>query len=367
MNESVSPVVSVIVPVYNTAKYLRECLDSIVGQSLKEIEIVCVDDGSTDDSLAILREYREKDPRVVVVAQENAGVSVARNVGVKTARGKYMCFVDSDDSIDPDMCRKCAEIAEKHDADFTRFYNARDLRVVNRRFPKTRAFFDKRLKECYDQPTLDDRRLFVYLSGLNPCWSCLYRRDFWIDANLEFPKGIRYSEDTFVNFLASALGKRFAFFEADLYRYRRREGSASHPKSNAELGLFADAFITYREARDFYAKSDATAPLREPLAEIFAYMQYKIQKGLSRSERVVWRERVDELLDKNLRRAFCQKGSLPFQIRRFWLGLYGDSAAERAFSSAFSAFFIGLHRLEIIGKRRVVQPFRKRKDRRPNH
>ena len=94
-----SPFFSIIIPVYNVEKYLVECLDSILGQDFSDFEMICVDDGSTDASSAILEEYRKKDPRVHVVTQKNSGQSVARNVGIINAHGKYLCFVDSDDML----------------------------------------------------------------------------------------------------------------------------------------------------------------------------------------------------------------------------------------------------------------------------
>ena len=98
------PKISVIIPVYNVEKYLRECLDSIVNQTFKDIEIICVDDGSTDKSLEILREYEQKDKRIIVISQPNKGVSTARNIGMQQATGKYMMFVDSDDYITQNAC-----------------------------------------------------------------------------------------------------------------------------------------------------------------------------------------------------------------------------------------------------------------------
>ena len=98
--------VSVILPVYNVSDYLRQCMDSIVGQTLKDIEIICVDDGSTDDSLAILKEYEAKDQRVKVIQQANAGAGAARNKGLEIATGEYLSFLDSDDFFEPDMLEK---------------------------------------------------------------------------------------------------------------------------------------------------------------------------------------------------------------------------------------------------------------------
>lgn len=98
------PIVSVCVPVYNSESYLRQCLDSIRNQTLQDIEIICVDDGSTDNSLAILKEYEDLDNRIIVIAQdENKGVGAARNIAIRIARGQYMSFIDSDDFIEPEM------------------------------------------------------------------------------------------------------------------------------------------------------------------------------------------------------------------------------------------------------------------------
>ena len=101
--------VSVILPVYNVSEYLRQCMDSIVGQTLKDIEIICVDDGSTDDSLEILKEYEAKDKRVKVIEQKNAGAGAARNNGLAIATGEYLSFLDSDDFFEPDMLEKAYE------------------------------------------------------------------------------------------------------------------------------------------------------------------------------------------------------------------------------------------------------------------
>ena len=91
------PKISVIIPIYNVEKYLRQCLDSVVNQTIKDIEIICINDGSTDNSQAILNEYAKKDERFVVINQVNQGLSVARNNGLNSATGKYVAFIDSDD------------------------------------------------------------------------------------------------------------------------------------------------------------------------------------------------------------------------------------------------------------------------------
>ena len=111
--------VSIIVPVYNVEKYLSECLDSLISQTLSDIEIICVNDGSKDSSLEILEKYAQKDKRIVVINQENSGVSTARNTGMKCANGEYIGFIDSDDWIDSDFYEKLYNSAKSNDADIT--------------------------------------------------------------------------------------------------------------------------------------------------------------------------------------------------------------------------------------------------------
>ena len=112
-----NPKVSVIIPVYNTEKYLRECLDSVVNQTLRDIEIICVDDGSTDNSLAILREYETKDSRIKVLTQENINAGAARNKGLSEATGEFLSFLDSDDFFEPDAIERMYECAKSRNAE----------------------------------------------------------------------------------------------------------------------------------------------------------------------------------------------------------------------------------------------------------
>lgn len=120
------PEVSVIIPIYNTAAYLRKALDSICGQTLKELEIILIDDGSTDGSRGIIEEYAERDARIRWYAQPNQGLSVARNRGLLHATGKYIYFMDSDDILDTQALRHCHDLCEKRELDFI-FFDAKPL------------------------------------------------------------------------------------------------------------------------------------------------------------------------------------------------------------------------------------------------
>ena len=117
--------ISVIIPVYNTEKYLNECLDSIVNQTLSDIEIICVNDGSTDNSLAILESYAKKDNRITVISQENNGQGSARNLGLKNSSGNYICFIDSDDYVDLNMLEKLYDNVILNNSDIVVFKIAR--------------------------------------------------------------------------------------------------------------------------------------------------------------------------------------------------------------------------------------------------
>lgn len=108
------PLVSVIVPVYNSAKYLERCLASITNQSYKKIEIICINDGSTDNSLALLNEIAKSDARIAIISQQNAGLSAARNKGISVSTGEYLSFIDSDDYVAPDYIEYLLKLLERH-------------------------------------------------------------------------------------------------------------------------------------------------------------------------------------------------------------------------------------------------------------
>ena len=118
MNKISNPKVSIIIPVYNTEKYLRRCLASVCGQTLREIEIICINDGSKDISLEILKEYAANDDRIVVIDQKNSGVANARNNGLQRATAPYIGFVDSDDYIAPDMYEIMYNTIDEYKVDF---------------------------------------------------------------------------------------------------------------------------------------------------------------------------------------------------------------------------------------------------------
>ena len=136
------PKISVIVPIYNSEKFLNKCLDSIVNQTLREIEIILINDGSVDSSYQICERYAEYDKRIILINQENKGVSSARNAGIEKASGEYLGFVDSDDYIEAEMYSKLYNSAKRYDADLVNcdaIRNKNDFVLVSE-FEKERVY-----------------------------------------------------------------------------------------------------------------------------------------------------------------------------------------------------------------------------------
>ena len=178
--------VSIIVPVYNVEKYLAKCLDSLINQTLKEIEIICINDGSRDNSLSILREYSNKDNRIIVVDKKNEGQSIARNIGISRASGEYLGFVDSDDWVDLDYFEKLYNSAKKYDTDIS----CAGYKRVKKCKSRVRKSFEAELlcKTTNDKVRLDN------VPADNYIWNKIYKRNVWLDKKIKFVSG-RYFED----------------------------------------------------------------------------------------------------------------------------------------------------------------------------
>ncbi|MDY2726925.1 MAG: glycosyltransferase [Anaerostipes faecalis] len=236
--------ISVIVPVYNVEKYLKKCINSILYQSYSNIEVLCVDDGSTDASLKILKDFEKQDQRVKVFTQNNAGVSVARNHAILEATGQYLMFVDGDDWIDFDTCEKAMNLARQNDVDMVMWSYIREMRNESRPkqiFQKNHLFNEKEVKERLY------RRLFGLLGeelrqpenadAICTVWGKLYKRELVCDRNIEFPdiREIGTYEDGLFNIRVFENVKR-VFFTTDIeYHYRRDNVNSITSEYNENL------------------------------------------------------------------------------------------------------------------------------------
>ena len=206
------PKISIIVPVYNVAPYLARCLDSLINQTLKDIEIICIDDKSTDNSLEILREYEQKDKRIRIIAlDKNSGVSAARNAGIAAAHGEYLGFVDSDDYVDLDFYAKLYAKAIESGADVT---------VGNIR----ETLFNGRQLDFTDWQLNIAKSKFCFNFSQ---WCAIYKSNFVKNNNIQNPENLISCEDTVFVLKCAVLAKKIVIVPDAFYHYIRVSGSLS--------------------------------------------------------------------------------------------------------------------------------------------
>lgn len=219
-------IVSIIVPVYNVSRYIRECIDSILAQTYSLLDIVLVDDGSTDGSGDICDEYAMKDNRIKVIHSKNNGVSSARNLGITVSKGKYLYFVDPDDYLDETLIEKCIYEIKKHNCDIVQFGYKKVDDIGS-------LIYDKKLdSRLFVYNNTDEKISFIcktllkYKIPIQP-WSLFLQRKSVLNNNLCFiDRKIVFSEDVcFSVMLALNLHSTYTISES-LYFFRKRAGSA---------------------------------------------------------------------------------------------------------------------------------------------
>ncbi len=231
--------VSILVPVYNTSEYLRKCLDTLTNQTLKEIEIICVNDGSTDNSLEILEEYRAKDPRVIIVNKKNGGLPSARNAGIDNARGEYLGFVDSDDYVEPTMFELLYKAAKKR--------NSEVVVCGAEIFPESpapSAWLREVLspRDChYPKFTTD----VLFKEKSRPfLWRNLVKRELIERENIRLKEDIVLGEDQAFQFKVYPKAKGITFISDKLYHYCwYRPGSIMNTELNRKIVRKVDAHV----------------------------------------------------------------------------------------------------------------------------
>ena len=241
-----NPLVSIIVPVYNAQKGLSRCLESICSQTYQELEIIVLNDGSTDDSLAICEQFRAKDPRIVVVDKENEGVSRTRNAGLTLAQGDYIQFADSDDALDPDYTQNLVQAALQHSADLViapywmvipsnsskTGHALETLQTsigIEPEAPKTEVhkygFLPQGVysREDYARRLMQQPASFYY----GVLWNKLYRRDLIRMAQIRF-ENVVFAEDQLFNTRYLQAAQRFAAIDEAVYCYIQNPQSVCH-------------------------------------------------------------------------------------------------------------------------------------------
>ena len=251
-----TPVVSVIVPVYNMEPFLEECLESLVGQTFPDIEILCVEDGSTDASLSILLLYAERDDRIAVIQEENAGLSAARNTGVRHARGKYLYFIDSDDLLDTEALEALVERADSDGLDLLEF-DAESF-LSDDSGEKFFFFYRSNYIRKYSYPGVwtgpqlmaEMRRTDEYRT---PVWQYFIRRDLVEKHQIRFLQGILHEDNSYA-FQLFLNAERAGHLGCPFYKRRiRSESIMTKPQTFKNvLGYFC----SYLEMDDALRKAE---------------------------------------------------------------------------------------------------------------
>ncbi len=212
--------VSIIVPVYNTEKYLRRCLNSLVNQTLKSIEIICIDDGSVDNSINILEEFAQSDSRIKILNGEHFGVSAARNKGMDYASGEYLGFVDSDDWVDLDFFEKLYNAAARNDADIA-------VAGIMRLSKFRQKYFLQYDREVVSQNS-NEKFLICDVPAQNYVWNKIYKLSEIRYNNIRFSEGVYYEDIILTPQLIYCLEKLVAVPDTYYYYWRTSDSIVSN-------------------------------------------------------------------------------------------------------------------------------------------
>lgn len=243
--------VSVIIPVYNCERYIEECIQSLLGQTLKECEFIFINDGSTDNTYNLLTKYEKLDKRIKLINQSNQGVSAARNNGLAVVSGEYIGFVDGDDTVDKDYFEKLYFTAIKNNIDIVgcgwKEKNKEITRNIDIPFTKNKVLNKEFIKEII-YPAL------VESDSLNAIWNKIYKSKLILSNNISFPIGIALGEDGRFNVSAFTYANNAFFLDYYGYYYRDVEGSAT--RNILEKDYFIRSLQVYEESIEQYDKWD---------------------------------------------------------------------------------------------------------------
>ncbi len=316
--------ISIIVPVYNCAAFVRECIQSTLVQTMKEIEVIAVNDGSTDDADTLLNELSLEDNRLKVIHTMNQGVAAARNLGVSYASGDYLLFLDGDDILHPQTCEILHAEALKLGTDVLSFDYGRSLD----------AFSTEGHCEWASPP--DDRADCALRMSVTACTK-LWSRSFWNENNIQFPPGIRIGEDQVTHWHALAVAGRVAHVKKCLYYYRPNPHSSTRRGGEA----YFDIFIAHARIRDILELVSSDEDLRKRHVSAMLYMFRSLYLRLDKTLREDFLFKIISSTEIGILRSAGQDAKNSFWTRQFYRGLCGD-----VLSNLLHKFFVGLRDLK---------------------
>lgn len=254
------PKVSVIVPIYNVEKYLEKCINSLLSQTLEDIQIILVNDGSKDNSGNIAKEYEKNNKdRIIYVEKENGGLSDARNYGLKYATGDFIAFLDSDDYIEKNAYEEMYNKAIEENADYVECDFIWE--------------FPNKIRVDKQYPYKNKKEMLSFVRVV--AWNKLIKRQLITDNNLEFPKGLRYEDVEFTYKLIPFINK-FAYVDKPFIHYVQREGSIA----NVQNERTAEIFTVLDNVIEFYKKNNIYEKYRDELE--YNYARYLLCSSLKR-------------------------------------------------------------------------------------
>lgn len=281
------PKVSILVPVYNVEKYLRECLDSLINQTLADIEIICINDGSTDKSLEILSEYQSKDSRIKVINKENTGYGHSMNIGLDAATGEYIGILESDDFTSTDMYEELYSEAKKYNVDIIKsdWYEYYSKTKECRKSGRVGTFDTKNILNVFNTPSL----LKIQAS----IWSALFRREFLLKNQIRFLEtaGASYQDTSF--YLKTFMMANSIKLTGKAYVRYRQDNINSSVKSKEKVYCICDE---YNEVERYM---QAHPQLIEPLIEYIYTLKYRAYFAtMLRIDKKYVREFIDRFSDE---------------------------------------------------------------------
>lgn len=290
--------ISVVIPVYNCEEFLDDSLGGILNQTFEDLEVICVDDGSTDNSLKKLEEFAENDSRVKVFHQENQGGGDARNFGLTKTTGKYLYFMDADDIIYPEALEECHKLCEKNDLDFVLF-KAISYFEVTGQYEEHDYFTMGKLYECVGDEvfSFEDVGDLLFEFSVTP-WGKLYNRQFVIDSGAQFAHRISFHDNKF--FWEMLFNSKRIQFLNETYYVRR-----IHPKSliGSRDRKFFNVFIAYDQIFEIFRKYNQFERYKTPLynwkISILYFRFQKIAEEFKQEFLDRTREEIQKMIDED--------------------------------------------------------------------
>lgn len=286
-----SPQLSIVIPVWNRARVVSRLIERVLAQSVRDFELILVNDGSTDDSLAVLKKFAQRDPRVRVISQSNGGPSAARNAGIDQARGEYLMMLDSDDDIDPSMIEKLLGKIQRDKLDLVTC----GLKCITYRDGRAVSQVDVGASPL--PPRQPREPLAVYVVRLlgvdgrlyNPC-NKIYRLDIIRKHHLHYPIGLNFGEDLTFNLHYLRHVKKLDFIYEPLYIYHFDSAGGEFGKSSL---IYENRQKNYQELLDF-AGDKRSAAMDDYLGWIKYYWFYSFALAVCSSDQK-WREKIKSL------------------------------------------------------------------------